>query len=202
MTKLICLTGPDGSGKTTLSKALEMALLAQGKSAACVEVWDILSNEAFAKNHPFKNKSQVAQYLKACSSLGRSMFIFHCLLEAIHLGLKKKLEYLIINSYWYKYYLSELYLGTSRPQLDALISVFPKPDIIFYLKITPDIAASRKVFFSEYETGHLEASKENFIMVQKKLIIGWDELGQQFDWISLDACLSIDDLKNKILDQL
>lgn len=165
--QLICITGPDGSGKSTLIQSLQHEL----PGCVVVTIWDMLKEPAMQSVVPFKTPQEVDAYLSHLHAESRSLFLVHCLAEAMEIAKAKKPAYLLTDSYWYKYYATEVVHGASPAYLDQLVTVFEKPDHLFYIKAGEELTAGRKKNFSRYECGFAaEINEESFARFQQQAI--------------------------------
>ena len=178
--KLICITGPDGSGKSTLINSL----LAHFPSAKKIGIWD-----AFASNQNvvFDSKASIDNYLCKLSPLSRTFFLTHALHESIKNIEKSEADIIFLDSYFYKYYCSELTLGTPLEIIKTLSQHFIQPDVVISLIADASLCATRKNTFTRYECG-LDASpnKKSFIDFQKKCADNWPYFKQD-SWVNIDA---------------
>ena len=155
--KLICITGPDGSGKSTLISNL----LIHFPEAKKIGIWDALSSK---KNVLFQSKQDIDNYLCELSPIARTFFLAHALQEAMQNFSKNQNEMFFIDSYFYKYFSSEIALNTPIEIVQWLVSFFPKPDLVIYLDLKPEICATRKNYFTRYECGlTLHPNKESIV---------------------------------------
>lgn len=196
--KTIVIAGADGSGKTTLCNALEKLLCIQGYKVGVATIWDILDKNLFIAP---VNKQEIATYLQSLSCQARSLFLFHGMAQAIHVAKKENPQILVINSYWYKYYISEILHGALRHDVDAMVKIFPKPDLVYYLDLSPEILLKRKDVISDYESGNESDKKKGFLTFQKKARQEWDKLKQP-NWKKLDSSLSIEELMRTVFGDI
>ena len=75
---IIAVTGPDGSGKSTLC-----ARLCESLGAAKVSVWD-----AMASSGLFATKGAVAKYFEDLDGPSRTLFIYHALSRSMDLAIR------------------------------------------------------------------------------------------------------------------
>lgn len=181
----IVVTGPDGSGKTTVCKKLQFFLAKKlnERSITISSVWDQYEDLFISQNH-------AQEYLKNLKGFSRSIFIFHAVQRALEIANEKKNRIIIMDSYWYKYVVSEIGLGSKKESLYHLAKLFPVPDLTIYLDISPDIAMKRKKEISNYEKGRSigNNSEEQFLTFQKKLQPIWKEVAVKFGpWSSIQA---------------
>lgn len=188
---IICVTGPDGSGKSTLIENLVSEL----PSAKEVTIWDALNNQDAIL---FNNKKDVDDYLCILSPDARLLFLAHALKYAIDKALESGSETIFLNAYYYKYFASEAALGAHKDLVSKLEISFPVPDKTIFLSLPPEISASRKKHLSRYECGCKEATLKNFIDFQKKANLAFEAYIQP-DWFVLNAEDSHEALKEKAL---
>lgn len=188
MTQIICVTGPDGSGKTTQITKLAEALAGRGTNVAAVTIWDLLLDPSVRGKVLFAEPQDVDRYLAVLSSTARAHFLYHCFHEAMALGSRRQADVLLVNSYWYKYFATEVAHGGDRELLRRLAAGFAPPDRTFYLRVDPTVAYQRKDQLSGYETGFAEPrSEEAFLAFQRTSLGVLDDLARELEWIELDG---------------
>ena len=161
MMKTICITGLDGSGKSTQAKLLQKHL----ENALIVSVWDIIKRQEFKDWTIYLNPPPVEQYVMNLSPLSRTLFIFHAFNEAYQRALQSEADWLIFDGYWYKYWAVEQAMG-SPAELSAFFSKqYLVPDYTFYMDIPVDDILSRKKQLSVYES----ANDKNAFQILKKI---------------------------------
>ena len=188
---IICVTGPDGSGKSTLVGNL----VSEIPNSKEITIWDALYNKEVAL---FSNKKDVDAYLCMLSPGARTLFLAHALKYAIDKALESGANIIFLNAYYYKYFASEVSLGADSTLIEMLASKFPIPDKTIFLSLSPEISASRKTHLSRYECGCKEATIENFIDFQKKANLVFEAYIQP-DWFIMNAEDSPEVLKEKAL---
>lgn len=176
---IICITGPDGSGKSTLVDAL----IKEIPEAREVTIWDALDNTEVAL---FSNKKDVDDYLCILSPDARLLFLGHALQYAIDKALASGVATIIVNAYYYKYFSAEKVLGADQTLMDTLTLHLPVPDITIFLSLSPELSATRKKYLSKYECGCREATSAHFIEFQKKANTVFETYIQS-DWHILNA---------------
>ncbi len=200
--KLVCVTGPDGSGKTTQIAKLAERIERRGKrKAAAVTIWDLLLDPSVKSKVPFRNPAEVDAYLEVLHSTSRAMFLFHCFYQALELAKRRGPDVCLLNAYWYKYYATEVAHGGDPRTLRRLAEVFPEPDLTFYLKVDPEEAFRRKARLSGYECGFpKERTQGAFVEFQIRAYRALDGLSQ--GWVPLNGGESIDALTDQILARM
>ena len=187
--KLICVTGPDGSGKTTQIAKLAERLERQAKlRVAPVTIWDLLLDPASKDRVAFRETAQVDLYLEVLHPTSRILFLYHCFYQALELAKTRKPDVCLINAYWYKYYATEVAHGGNSKTLLRLAEIFPEPDVTFYLTVEPHEAFRRKAVLSGYETGFADPrSKQAFVDFQRRAHLALHELAEPRKWIHLNG---------------
>ncbi len=152
--KLICVTGIDGSGKSTLVNKLNEEI----KNSKIVTIWDLMKKPSLRECFSFKSKEDIDRYLEQLHHPARALFMFHCLAEPMTLAFEeakeKGTEVLLLDGYWFKYAASEIAFGANPDEIRGLAKVFPDPDLVLYIEIDSKVALSRKKTFSGYEGGY------------------------------------------------
>ncbi|WP_343667589.1 hypothetical protein [Chitinophaga sp.] len=177
--RIICITGADGSGKSTLVDGIKK----ECPQAYEVSIWDMLANPA-AKI--FTSKKDIDDYLCLLSADARLLFLAHAMEAAMDMALRSDAPLLLINAYYYKYFSAEVLMGANPALEKQLAGRMPVPDKTIYLHHAPALSAARKTRFSKYECGCREATAANFIDFQNKVVMEFERYIQP-DWYLLDA---------------
>lgn len=199
-----CVTGADGAGKTTqiqhLAERLERGA---GKKVAVVTVWDLLLDPKTQDLVAFEEPQEVDRYLGVLGSTSRALFMFHCLYQAVDMARRKEPDVILLNSYWYKYYATEIAHGGDATDLRRITSVFPQPECTFYLRLSPEAAAERKAVLSGYESGFADPrTKEAFLAFQRPAHAALEELAAEFSWTCLDGTLDEKAITEQLLAEV
>lgn len=183
---LLCVTGGDGSGKSTQVARLAAHLQSRGLSMAPVTIWDPFLDPSFAAALPFTAPGEVYGYLKALSPVSRAHFLFHALHVALDLAAARRADVTVLNGYWYKYLATEVAHGGDEGTLRSLTAGFPVPDATVVLAVPPVVAAERKVLRSDYESGYGDAVGD-FLAFQERSHTVLDALGMELNWTRVDG---------------
>jgi thymidylate kinase len=167
--KLICVTGIDGSGKSTLIRSLQSAF----PFSVTITIWDMMKNPEFKDSLLFETKQEIDEYLKLLEHPARILFLYHCLAQAMSIGAKEasksNASLILLDGYWFKYAASEIAFGADAQEIIHLAQFFPKPDIVFRLALDSNVAFSRKESCSGYECGYeVGDSKTGFVSFQSR----------------------------------
>jgi dTMP kinase len=166
---LICFTGIDGSGKTTLSKELVELLNEKGKRRAI-------------ENHSF------------LSSVYQRILLFDYVLQIffkVKLPLMFSRRNIVCDRYMYDTVITDISIDMKYSKnrisnlLNRLLHFFPKPDIAFLIDVPEEIAYQRKD-----DTLAIEYLKE-----RRDIYL---DIGKEYDMIILDGSKSLEELKNSI----
>jgi dTMP kinase len=194
--KLICITGADGSGKSTLIESLKQHY----RDVYVATIWDLMGSKI--KALPFKNKREVDEFLCTLTPGSRLLFLAHAMKYSIDLALASDAPVILIDSYYYKYFASELVLGADEKLVKALQQAFPVPDVTVELILTVEESARRKKYFSRYECGLAEKpDAESFIRFQKSVSENW-KLFEKKDWHPVDAMVTPQEVLDETLKRL
>ena len=197
--KCIAITGPDGSGKSTLCKKLCLELKSQGCNVAVSSAWDSLKILNKYSNGGFEDREQIQNYLMSCEGESRIYFMLHSLMRSLEEHRNNGVELLILDGYWYKYLISEISMGLDKSILSSLSILFPEVLTTIYLDIDPELALRRKEELSQYETqGSKEATK--FLELQTIQYSLWkDLLLTKPEWVSISSNQEISMVFEQIL---
>jgi len=173
----LVITGADGSGKSSVLQTVSAQLHSKSIHHTLISIWDPL-----AASPLFSDKRGVDQYLISLDPPARACFIFHCYYESLRQARAKAQcqssqdALFIHDSYFHKYLVMESGWGAQTEWLAQVCALFPKPDAVLELTVSPNIASQRKIKTSCYEQG----PEKNFPLFQQKLSAIW-ELVRKFE---------------------
>lgn len=202
--KLICVTGPDGSGKTTQIARIGEALSKRGKKRIVpMTVWDMLLDPSTRGRVGFKSPAELDSFLEVLSPMARMLFLSHCLYAALDLALARKPDIILANGYWYKYWATEIAHGGDPVAMLALMDVFPEPLLTFCLDIDAEEAFRRKAKLSGYESGFAaERTLDAFTAFQARARPPLERLAQEKQWIRLNGSEPASSLSDAIVSRI
>ncbi|MCP9619081.1 aminotransferase class III-fold pyridoxal phosphate-dependent enzyme [Nocardia otitidiscaviarum] len=198
--RMICIAGGDGSGKTTQVARLASVFESQGQTVAAVTIWDAFLDPAVSAKLPFDRPDAIYGYLKVLTPLSRTHFLYHAMQLALDLAARRGPDVVLMNSYWYKYFATEVAHGGDPAVLRALASGFPEPDLTFHLRISPRDALARKRKRSDYESGY--GDEHEFLEFQQRSHDALAGLSAELGWTELDGTAPAGDITTTILEQL
>ncbi len=164
--KLISITGPDGSGKSTQAKLLAASL----PGSRIVSVWDVIKRPEFKPERIYLSSPKVEEYVTDLHPFSRSLFIFHAFNEAYEKALTSSAKYLIFDGYWYKYWAVEKAMGAPALLEDVLKEQYRTPDYNFYIDLPVGHILKRKKQYSVYETAKAKDKMNAFMKIQTEVI--------------------------------
>lgn len=190
--KLIIITGPDGAGKSSVIAQIQSAL--SNKCFAFCSIWDGLQSLKGLQ------KEDIQNYLVELSPQSRTLFLAHALFESYHKALIKNPEYIIFDSYWYKYAVTEM-LMKSENCLD-IFSLLPVPDKVFFLECSALATLQRKLAnggLSLYESTFLQDAQ-----AEMKIQALWKTIEETNGptWKHLSETLSVHEKSQVILKSM
>lgn len=189
--KLICITGADGTGKSTLIENLR----AHYPDSYAATIWDGLEKEPKL----FSSKKEVDNHLCSISPGERLEFLYDALRYSTDKAMHSNSDLIFLNAYWYKYFAAELASGTDLELIKKFSWKFPLPDAVIVLELSPVECAKRKKIFSRYECGLVkESSETQFISFQEKTNAHWNDLEIK-NKFAFDASRSEQELKNEVI---
>lgn len=199
--KTIVLTGPDGTGKSTLCEKLKKELT--GKILIC-SAWDAMELMSTANpQSQLDSKEQIQKYLKQSDQASRIFFLFHAIARSEQEARRQQPDFLLYDGYWYKYAVAEMARGGDKAKILRAAELFPRPDLVFYLDIEPKAALERKKQPSMYESGGAEKNREEeFLKFQSSMYNYWKELKHNFGWTNINSQADLESVFKSIMDKI
>jgi thymidylate kinase len=197
----ICVTGSDGSGKSTQIARLTEILNRQSISVSAVSVWDAFTDPAILEKVPLADPAAIYGYLKLLGPSSRPHFLYHALHMALELAQERRPDVLLLNGYWYKYFASEVAHGANPTVARSLTAAFPQPNWTFHLTVRPEDALRRKPHRSDYESGYADDPRM-FLEFQRRTQQILAELGRELGWIDIDGRMPAEDITAVMIDEL
>jgi dTMP kinase len=189
---LVAVVGADGAGKTTASMRLVKELSAAGYPARYLDRWDIVGNPAYpSASFLMHDVPQIRTCVAAMPLPARLLF----LLWTMSLVLSADQEQhrvagiRVMDAYWMKHVASEVAYGLSADWSLAVAAALPTPDLVLHLRLTPELAWSRKQSnLVPYECGmDPSCSRQGFLAHQGRIAHLLDEWSERFGWMCIDA---------------
>lgn len=159
---IICISGTDGTGKSTLVAALARAL----PGSRPVSIWDMMAEPKI--RGAFGSKAGLNAVLATLGPDARSLFCATALKEALE---RSGRGVRIVDSHWYKFMATELALGADPALAGTMARLFPRPALTLQLALNPRIAAERKQGqYTAYECGLTAPTFESFVKFQSRTV--------------------------------
>ena len=191
MKKLICVTGIDGSGKSTLIEQLHERL----PNSCIANVWQSLESSQTL----FKSKDEIFQYLIGLTPDSRIYYLSHAIKYGMQKAEESGADIILIDGYVYKYFGPELVLGANEELVNQMISSFPMPDKVICLELDPSISFQRKDQVTAYECGFNNEVNEKTYTNFQNSIISKRAFFKTDDWEFIDSELGIENAVDKAL---
>lgn len=148
---IISFSGNDGTGKSTLVKALYHFLKEKGKKVECRAFFEHFLLEPifnlFSSQKATGYRSNFNSLTERRSILHRLWPFIICLessLTVAYFKIFKRNKIIIFDRYFYDYLVSYEILGLKSRVLDFLSRLIPHPDVVFILDVDFDTARERK----------------------------------------------------------
>lgn len=197
MTLRICITGPDGCGKSAVVQACDQEFQRQGRSTQMLSIWDALPTQG-----QFKSQRDVLQYIAGLSGWSRVHFLQHGLAILSDLIDASHCDIVLVDAYWYKYFLTESAHQPQLPIRESLFSHLTVLDQVIYLKTPLQTILNRKQRFGPYESGGLPGCREHFTAFQAPLHQKWDALAEQNGWQVISGIFSPCEIAQSICERM
>jgi len=185
--KFSVITGIDYSGKTTILRYI-------GSREFPSLHWSDLHNIPWIR--PVLEKPY--EIVFEMGPLSRASFLL--LVASTMFEAMQKRRIVIVDSYWYRFYVKEKLYGLSELSILKTLFKLPKPESVFYVELSPEEALERsKGRFTQYET--FGPSPEDFIRFQTLLDKELRSLlhEQDLNVIYLDGRREIEELGEHII---
>jgi len=185
---LLCVTGIDGAGKSTVCDFLNSNL----HDCHISNIWDLM--ELDHVTIPFKSKLEVDNFLCHLTPDSRLLFLAHAMQYSVDKAFASGKQFIVANSYYYKYFATELALGANPQLVASLMQAFPQPQLVIELVVPPQTIVIRKKHYSRYECGLATTpNQDTFIAFQNKAMQHW-YMYNKSDWQQVASTGTIENL--------
>ena len=196
---LVCFEGLDGAGKTTIARSVTNTLLNAGFPARLVERKDpdcdsdeLTSRLELLKQLIWDYGEVPITELGDYHALHNMASWFSAIDYRKVRPLLKRGSMVIADNWYYKFYSRfRLKPGIDPNLLQAAFSHLTRPDLVFFLDVTPEVAARRKVHFGKGETGFFDGYGEpgyaTFIKYQQNVRNVMKQLAREEGWLSIEV---------------
>jgi len=154
------------------------------------------------KGLPFQSKQQVDNFLCELTPDSRLFFLAHAMKYSIDKAFESDKKSILIDSYYYKYFASELILGADKRMVLDLQQVFPQPHVVIELVLPVEESVKRKSHYSRYECGlSNQPGASSFLDFQRRVRGAWEQI-ETSNWQQVDARMSPGDVLNETLTHI
>ncbi|MER8235558.1 thymidylate kinase [Streptomyces sp. NPDC094049] len=187
---LLALTGTDGVGKSTVSRALVTELNRRGHRARTVDRWDIVADDRYpAARFLSHDIRDIRTCVADMPGTSRLLFLVWSMAMALE-GLREDPdEIVVVDGYWMKHAASEIVYGLEPSWVEAVVAGLPAADLTVRLGLDPSTAWRRKQGdLVPYECGMDPAcAEESFLAHQRSISGHLDRWTGRHHWPTVDA---------------
>lgn len=200
---LIVIEGTDGSGKSTQIEKLRRWI--EDKSYGCmVSEWKtsrLIANVIDdAKDRNLLN-STTFSLLYAADFADR---LENTIIPALNSGFV-----VLLDRYTYTAYARDVVRGLDIDWVEKLYNYAPEPDLVFYLDMPIDVLLKRVIgttgldyWESGRDIGLSTDFYESFKIYQSKCLEAYNKMKPEYNFISIDGTLSIDEINKVMIEHL
>lgn len=180
------LVGVDGSGKTALCNHFR-----ESQSDVLVTSWHEFGGVfRVGKNsdHCSERDDTAFERLGGWSKAAALAHIVALQLDEIVIPALERGQHVIADSFWFKFVAKNALLRFTCANLEALFTQMPRPDMVFYVGVPPDVAVARRPLPGIYDQGEAYPNRIEFLDALDQ------ELRQccaEYPTVWLDGCKSI-----------
>ncbi|MFI8828819.1 thymidylate kinase [Streptomyces sp. NPDC053431] len=201
---LLALTGTDGTGKSTVTRAVVSTLRARGYRARVVDRWDIVAGPDFPSASFLPDdvpgiRSRVADM----PVVPRFLFLMWSMGMALQAGRPAAGdEVLVLDGYWMKHAAAETAYGLDESWVREVVSALPVPDVTVRLRLPLEDAWARKQGdLVPYECGmDPSTSRAAFLTHQRAIADRLDVWGAELGWTGVTAAAPVARIATEVAD--
>jgi len=188
---MICIIGPDGSGKTTLSKGIEEALHRKwlptlfsatrnyhGGANIFPELLSVYNHLRHLMRQPKRKRN--LNITPSESLDAPPLSFFRAMLNMLYYGFeyflaypqiiraKSKGQFIIFDRYFTDYYVIQSFKEIPDFVFKILFKIVPKPDLLLYLEAEPNIICTRKPELRPEQVAHQQNRCKELLSMFKR----------------------------------
>ncbi|MEP3296582.1 MAG: hypothetical protein ABJ007_10155 [Pseudophaeobacter sp.] len=202
----IAFVGNDGTGKSTMSKAVQKRL-APDSRVRRVDKWDVLRDDIYPE---YAFMGDDLPQLRRCTSnmqeTTRTLFLFWTLHGTLKPEVVEGADFILLDGYWPKHAASEMrYSGQSGLVREA-VKLMPQANLTFYLDLDPAESWRRRTADPDiplvpYECGLDPSLSEAAFMEHQTAVrnqlVEWSD---SYGWHRIDAARTQDEICQQVLE--
>ncbi|WP_049564771.1 thymidylate kinase [Streptomyces sp. SBT349] len=206
---IVSLVGPDGAGKSTVSRLATERLSAGGVRIERVDRWDIVDNPAYPATR-FMKPDVPDTRLCVAEMPGTTRFLFlmwsisHALMGRVP-PTEQAGTVTLLDGYWMKHAASEIVYGLDRSWAEGVVSALPQSGRALYLRLEPKRAWERKAGKDvvPYECGmDPDCAQVSFESHQGRILEVLDDWAERFGWLTIEADAPLDDVVRRVVSEI
>ncbi|PZT77247.1 MULTISPECIES: dTMP kinase [unclassified Streptomyces] len=187
---LLALTGTDGVGKSTVTRAFVAELNARGYRARTVDRWDIVADSRYpAARFLSHDIRDIRTCIADMPGTSRLLFLIWSMAMALEGVREEPGEVVVVDGYWMKHAAGEIAYGLDPEWVEALVAGVPTADLTVRLSLDLATAWQRKQGdLVPYECGMDPAcAEDSFLAHQRSISDHLDRWTKRHHWPTVDA---------------
>lgn len=205
---LVALAGPDGAGKSTLSRAVRDHLSTKGIDAVRIDRFDILDSRLSPASGFIDTDILTLResYMAMPTASARLLFILWsiAITTGSQLADPRSRRVVIYDSYWMKHTAAEIIFGADEELALAATRLLPEPDLVLHVKLPPETLLARKPDDRvPYECGKDEECRpESFLVHQRRIQAYLNAWSERFGWTDIDGAQPLEALVEQVSSRI
>lgn len=205
---LVAVAGPDGAGKSTLTRELHRALCDRGVDSVRLDRFDILDPRlspasAFIDTDVTTLRESVMAMPTAAPRL-LFMLWSMAITASSQLQNAPPGRVIIYDSYWMKHSAVEVIFGADEEAALAAARLLPAADLVFHVKLPTETLLARKPDDRvPYECGmDPSCHPASFLAHQRRIQAHLDAWSKRFGWIDIDGEQPLEALVGEVVRRI